>query len=140
MKKAYKYVLNYTREFQTKIYGREFENEWIKLEKTGYFAVKIGYAWDGCSPKWRVFDWFYVGTWDGTLDRKTGLPITGLSSLLHDALLQFKEELGISCAEAADEFCREINKTDFSLRKLYCKAVRKYGPQDEDDYPKDYGY
>ena len=130
--------------FHTAIYGRSFENDWVQLEPDGLFTVKYGYAWNGCSPTWLLFRWIYIGTPDRPYNPATGLPITGLASMLHDALEQFNVELGITHAESAAEFCRELRTTGWWAANIYCQAVRKFGPQDPDDdrnsidYPSDY--
>lgn len=63
--------------------------------------VSKGYRWDGCSPKFNIFDLFWVGTPDGLIigserpreceDRLSSLPITHervthLASCVHDVL------------------------------------------------------
>ncbi len=57
----------------------------LVLEKGGRFTVMRGYAWNGCSPKYCLFD-ILLGTPDGVVDSRTGRPKTFYASLVHDAL------------------------------------------------------
>lgn len=128
----WRFVLDDDHWFPVEIRGRKFENEWVKLDTNGWYIVKKGYAWNGCNPKLLLFGTFYVGTWDGFWDDNLNMPVTGRASLLHDSLLQFGDEMGVLPSEAAREFCNALDRSGFFLRKLYCCAVKKFGPQDQE--------
>lgn len=83
-----------------------------------------GYAWDGCSPKFNVFDLFIIGTPDGLIDPKTGKPITYYASLVHDVLLQYQDLHNLSRKEIDGVFLHFLG--DFKLRRLYYLSVRLY--------------
>ncbi len=106
-----------------------FTNEWLQISENGDVVVKgsngTGYAWDGCTPKWNIFDLFLVGTPDGRTIVNTGKPITYYASLIHDVLCQFHSEIGISRKEVDKVFLLYLG--DFSLRYLYYFSVRSYG-------------
>lgn len=79
-----------------------------------------GYAWDGCSPAWRVF-----GVWIGT---PTPLPAL-IPSLVHDMLYQF---MSVSCVpwdkRQADEiFWNLMVEKNFPLKGTYHGAVAIFG-------------
>ncbi len=93
---VYVYCLKEDYLYQSSITGREHENEWFRLSKDGAVVVKgthyKGYAWDGCSPKFKIKDW-YFGTWEGVLNFDTGQNKTYYASLIHDAFYQFAKEV-----------------------------------------------
>jgi len=60
----------------------------LVLEKGGRITVMRGYAWNGCSPKYCLFD-ILLGTPEGVVDSRTRRPKTFYASLVHDALYQF---------------------------------------------------
>jgi len=128
-KGIYKYVTKEDLVYKTSLLNVEFENQWLLINADGTIKVKgthlQGYAWDGCTPKWNVFDLFLVGTPDGRVIVNTDKPITYYASLIHDALLQFRFEIGISRKAADHVFFEYLG--DFDLRYLYFAAVRSYG-------------
>jgi len=71
---VYIYCLEEDYFYKSAIKGREFENEWFKLDKDGTVTVrgsnKNGYAWDGCSPKLKFRDICFIGTPDAVLNWK----------------------------------------------------------------------
>lgn len=60
------------------------------------WTVKAGYAWDGCSPKFKIF-----GMWVGTPD----FGYSRLASLIHDTGYQF---LDVPCFPLKRHECDEI--------------------------------
>lgn len=125
----YKFITNKDLKFETHLFGYDFENPWLKINPDGLVIVKgtyhKGYAWDGCTPKWNFFDLFLIGTPDGRAIVNTQLPITYYASLIHDILLQFKNDIGLSRKEADEVFLKYLG--NFSLRYVYFVAVRLFG-------------
>ena len=60
----------------------------LVVEASGCITVLARYAWNGCSPKFCVFDILW-GTPDGVVHARTGRPKTYFASMIHDALCQF---------------------------------------------------
>ena len=123
-------------EFSHEIKGllRDWKNPnfpWVELKKNGKIIVKgsnsEGYAWDGCTPKFNIFDLLIIGTPDGIKDIKTGLPKTYYASLIHDVLLQAKAEgyLNINRVDADRIFLKYLG--DFRLKYLYFVSVFLFG-------------
>ncbi|MDP9145402.1 MAG: DUF1353 domain-containing protein [Actinomycetota bacterium] len=97
------------------------------IEKGGKVTVTSGYAWNGCTPKFSLFDLSF-GTPDGAVYIPTGRPKAYYASLVHDALYQFLgENSPISRREADDAFLRLLGESKFRLRWLYWTAVRLGG-------------
>lgn len=114
------------------IKGRIFENEWFKLDSCGNVIVKgtnyKGYAWDGCSPKFKIKD-IYFGMFEGVLNFDTGQSKTYYASLIHDVFYQFSHELKsfIRRREVDREFYIILKNNSFRLAQLYYIAVRLFG-------------
>ena len=99
----------------------------LMLRKPNTIIVTEGYAWDGCSPKFCVFD-ISVGTPDGVVDSTTKQPKTYYASLVHDALYQFLlDGLPFTRAQADACFLRLMAQTGFTPPRLYWLAVRVFG-------------
>lgn len=97
------------------------------LKRSGAVTVTERYAWDGCSPKFCIFD-VLLGTPDGVVDSTTKLPKTYYASLIHDALYQFLlDGLPFTRREADRCFLRLMGQTGFAPRYLYWAAVRTFG-------------
>lgn len=97
------------------------------LNQSGIITVTRRYAWDGCSPKFCVFD-ILLGTPDGVVDSTTKQPKTYYASLVHDALYQFLlDDLPLKRWQADRCFLRLMTKTGFAPRYLYWGAVRLLG-------------
>lgn len=100
----------------------------LAIRKNGEIRITTRYSWDGCTPKLRIFDWFYIGIPDGAMSDKTGLPKAYHASLVHDALYQFLSEgVPYSRREADKMFLELLRETRFSLRWIYYLAVRTFG-------------
>jgi len=128
-KGIYKFVTREDCIYKTSLANIRFENAWLSIETDGTVTVKgtneQGYAWDGCTPKWNVLDLLLIGTPDGRVIVNTEKPITYYASLIHDILLQFRADIGISRKQADKVFLEYLG--DFSLRHLYYIVVRGYG-------------
>ena len=97
------------------------------LRRPSTIIVSEGYAWDGCSPKFCVFD-ILIGTPDGVVDSTTKQPKTYYASLVHDALYQFLlDGLPFTRAQADDCFLRLMTRTGFAPRWFYWLGVRMFG-------------
>jgi len=57
----------------------------LEIKKNGEIRVLKGYAWDGCTPKFSLWD-ICIGTPDGVPNSATKKPKAYYASLLHDAL------------------------------------------------------
>ena len=97
------------------------------VEATGRITVTRGYAWNGCSPKFCVFD-LLLGTPEGVVYSDTHRPKTYYASLVHDALYQFLPDgLPLKRRHADAFFRRLLQESDFSPAWLYWSAVRLCG-------------
>jgi len=129
---VYVYCITEDRKHKSSITGREFENEWLRLEKDGTVTVRgsnrRGYAWDGCSPKWKFKD-VYFGTPEAVLNFKTGRSKTFYASLVHDVFYQFNKDLRsfVRRKEVDMEFYAILKENDFRFARLYYLAVRLFG-------------
>jgi len=129
---VYIYCIKQDYKHQTSIAGQTFENEWFKLEANGMVTIKgsnkTGYAWDGCSPKVKLWD-IYLGTWEAVLNPETGQSKTYYASLVHDVFYQFSRDVkGFVTRKAVDqEFYKILQANQFRLAKAYYMAVRAFG-------------
>jgi hypothetical protein len=112
--------------------GREFENEWVKLSPDGVIVIKgtnyKGYAWDGCSPKFKIKD-IYMGVPEAVLNFGTGQSKTYYASLVHDVFYQFSKKfrLFIKRKEVDREFYAILKRDNFRFAPLYYFFVRILG-------------
>jgi hypothetical protein len=101
----------------------------LEIRKNGELRVLKGYAWDGCTPKFSMWD-ICVGTPDGVPNAVTKRPKAYYASLLHDALYQFSIEglpAPLDRRSEIDRIFLEILERDgFAPRKLYYWAVRVF--------------
>ena len=129
---VYVYCIKSDYKYQSSITGREFENEWLKLSKDGEVTVKgtnyKGYAWDGCSPKLKIKDW-YLGTWEAVLNFETGQSKTYYASLVHDIFYQFAKDVRklVRRKEVDREFYLILKRDGLRCAKLYYLGVRMFG-------------
>lgn len=109
--------------------GIFFANEWVSIHD-GTIEIATDYAWDGCSPAWRVFG-VWLGTPDGPL-MADGRPQTYYASLVHDVLCQFSRHIPIKKAATVELFGQMLLDAGFAAWRanLYAKAVDVFGPQD----------
>jgi len=99
----------------------------LEIHPNGDATVRAGYAWDGCTPKFAVFD-ILVGVPDGVPSQVTKKPKAYYASLLHDVLYQFLDAgLPLSRAQADRVFLELLTRDRFALRLIYFAAVRALG-------------
>jgi hypothetical protein len=129
---VYVYCLKEDYKHRSSIKDNEFENEWLKLERDGTVTVKgsnkEGYAWDGCSHKFKLKD-AYFGTPEAVLNAETGKSKTYYASMIHDIFYQFSKDLKlfITREEVDEEFYNILKENKFALARVYYKAVRMLG-------------
>ena len=132
MATVYIYLLTSDYTYSSLIKGCNFENEWLRLSDDGTIVIKgsnkKGYAWDGCSLKFKVLD-VYFGTPEGVINRKTKQTKTYFASLVHDVLYQFSDDLKatITRKQTDEEFYHILKRDDFRLARLYYWFVRAFG-------------
>lgn len=109
--------------------GVTYRNEWIDI-RHGAIMIERGYAWDGCSPAWRLPGGVWLGAPDGPRG-VDGRPLAYHASLVHDALCQFKAEVPISKTATVALFAELLQLAGFPSWRvwLYATAVSKLGPQ-----------
>ena len=110
--------------------GVRFSNEWLLIQDSA-LRVEEGYAWDGCTPSWRLPGGWWVGVPDGPC-RENGRPVTWAATLIHDALCQFRPEIqGLTKKATVDLFKRMLieAKAPKIIYELYPWAVNIFGPQ-----------
>jgi hypothetical protein len=99
----------------------------LVLHPDGTAIIKANYAWDGCTPKFAVFD-IVLGTPDGAPNNHTREPKTYYASLVHDVLYQFLDVKLPIKRVGADRAFRDIMTRDaFAPRYIYWAAVRLFG-------------
>ena len=128
--KAWRYKLDAPYSYQSPLLaGIFFENEWGVMDG-GRIEVAKDYAWDGCSPAWKVGP-FWLGTPDGG-EMQDGKPQAYYASLVHDYLCQFRADVPIRKAVTVELFREMLLNRGFSpLRAaIYAKAVHLFGPQE----------
>ena len=97
------------------------------IEEDGKVTVTRGYSWNGCSPKFCVFD-LMLGTPEGVVHKQTGRPKTYFASLVHDAMYQFVGTHPHIKRRHADAFFKRLlRESDFGPAWLYWAAVRLAG-------------
>jgi hypothetical protein len=102
----------------------------LEIRKNGEIKVLAGYAWDGCTPKFSLWD-ICVGTPDGVPNALTKKPKAYYASLLHDALYQFSIQglpAPIDRRKEIDRIFLELLERDlFAPRLVYYWAIRIFG-------------
>jgi hypothetical protein len=125
----YKYKIMAPKQFKSQITGYEWEGPWLSIAANGMITVKAStdrpFAWDGCSPKFRLLGLGLVGTPDGAIDINTGQSATFYASMVHDALYQSLDVIPLSRKEC-DQIFREILGS-YELAGVYYWAVRCFG-------------
>lgn len=111
--------------------GCAFEDErgkrWLEIYPDGTAKVLAEYAWDGCTPKYALWD-IALGTPDGVPNIKTKKPKAYYASLIHDVLYQFLDaDLPIKRAGADRIFLELLTRDGFGPRWIYFAAVRVFG-------------
>lgn len=141
IKKYYKYTLEQDMEFHLPEYNgeprriaRRSDHKLLaEITSNGVLHIYKGYSWDGCSPKYKVFDRFVIGVWDGVRNDVTGEQKLKYPSLVHDVLCQMfhgiKEDIKFYTRKHIDViFCNEMKMwgVSFIQRKVYYYFVRMY--------------
>jgi len=99
----------------------------LEIRKNGEIRVLKGYAWDGCTPKFSLWD-IVLGTPDGVPNKRTKRPKTYYASLLHDALYQFLGRgVPLSRPQMDSVFLELMTRDRFRPRYIYYAAVRMFG-------------
>jgi hypothetical protein len=99
----------------------------LEIHPDGTLRIPAGYAWDGCTPKFALWD-IVIGTPDGMPNQTTQKPKAYYASLVHDALYQFLDAGSPITREQADQLFLELLTRDgFAPRQLYYRAVRLFG-------------
>ena len=128
----YVYCIKENYPYKSSITGRQFENEWFRLDPDGMITVKgtngLGYSWDGCSPKWKLKG-MYFGTPEAVLNNETRQSRTYYASLIHDIFYQFSNEVKgiIKRREADEEFYSILKRDGFKMARSYFWCVRCFG-------------
>jgi hypothetical protein len=100
---------------------------WLEIAANGDATVKAGYAWDGCTPKFALWD-IVFGVPDGVPNELTKKPKAYYASLLHDALYQFLDAGLPMKRRGADQVFLELLERDrFGPRWVYYGTVRALG-------------
>ena len=106
--------------------NRVIYTDWATITISPHYInviVREGYAWDGCSPKWKVDD-FILGIWDGFYDAKTHYPQTYYASLVHDVLCQFFAKHPLSLRDVDLVFLWLLRDNRFFFAVPYYYFVR----------------
>jgi hypothetical protein len=121
---VYKYLLeeDYVLEHDSFI-GEDEECEFASISD-GKLTIKKGYAWNGCSPTYSIWDIKLIGTSDGIINYRTGKPLASQASLVHDALCQYEF---ISKKETDKIFLEMLREVKFMPARIYYYAVRFFG-------------
>ena len=99
----------------------------LEIHPNGDAKVLANYSWDGCTPKFAIWD-IVFGTPDGIPNNKTTKPKAYYASLLHDALYQFLDaDLPMSRANADRVFLALLTRDGFGPKWVYYAAVRVFG-------------
>lgn len=94
----------------------------VSVDISGKITVYSGYAWDGCTPKFKLGE-YVLGISDGY--PINNLPATYHASLIHDVLYQFLHDLNIERADADKIFLDLMS--DFRYKYVYYYVVRLFG-------------
>ena len=100
---------------------------WLMINVNGVLVVNELYAWDGCSPKVRLFG-KVVGVPEGP-EGFLNRPETWRGSLFHDVLCQFQShpDMPFSREEIDLIFLKLLELDGFERAQLYYRAVRLFG-------------
>ena len=117
---------------RTRIKGYTFRNDYLELSETGMLIIQKGYSWNGCSPKFALYDMIF-GTPEGAVSPLTNKQKTYYASLIHDAFYQISESI-FDIKEhkrerkMADRVFLDILRWErFKPRQIYYLVVRVFG-------------
>lgn len=87
-----------------------------------------GYAWDGCSPKFKIKD-IYFGIPEAVLNWGTGKSKTYYASLIHDVFYQFSKDIKsfVRRKEVDRQFYAILKRDQFRFARIYYLSVRYLG-------------
>lgn len=111
---------------KTPLVGYDFENHIFKITPDGTITVRAGYAWNYCSPQFRIFG-VRVGAWNGDINPDTGKVQTYAASLLHDVLYDTQPAHGITRIECDRLFLQIARRDRFPIGKIYFMLMRVFG-------------
>ncbi len=101
--------------------------ERLVLYPTGIAIIRAKYAWDGCTPKFAIFD-IVFGIPDGVPNEQTRKPKAYYASLVHDVLYQFLDvDIPIKRPDADEAFFSILERDAFTPRYVYWAFVRVFG-------------
>lgn len=132
----YKLDQDYVNTF-SQLEGIYYKAQYLDINN-GVITIPSGYAWDGCTPTYKVnlpaiFPTnLYLGPWDGPKG-EDGLPTMFYPSLVHDALCQYRKSILLLKKENTVELFRHMSKVAKSPRSMtatYCFFINQFGPQD----------
>lgn len=135
-RKAWRFRLEQEFKYRSALLGGiEFRNEFVLIEDFT-ITIRKGYAWDGCSPAFKLHlgsllpQGLWFGTWDGPLNTNC-LPVSHRASLVHDALCQFRQEINIS-KQCSVEIFQQLLIADGApawMCEIYPRTISLMGPQ-----------
>lgn len=113
------------------IVNKQTHKTLAKIDYNGILTVYEGYSWDGCSPKWELFETgIILGTWDGfVVDGEQQLKYP---SMVHDVLCQMfhgHDDIKFYTRKDIDVIFRNMMKSygvPYWQRVMYYYAVRGY--------------
>lgn len=126
MKKYWKWTLKEDKVFDLNVkFGGKYHyvnsnSEWYDIVDN-VLTIYAEYSWDGCSPKGIMFNKIVIGTWDGRVDKDSGLQKCYIPSLIHDVLCQFH----LGTRKQADKlFYSALKDIKFKLARMYYHGLR----------------
>ena len=88
----------------------------LEIHPDGRLVILAGYAWDGCTPKFALWD-IVFGIPDGIPNVNTREPKAYYASLVHDVLYQFLSvHMPISRTHADTIFLELLHRDEFAPR------------------------
>lgn len=105
-----------------------YYRDWFVLhinQDTATIVIRKGYAWDGCTPKFRLFGRLF-GVWDGFFNLKTHRQDTYYASLVHDTLCQFMAQHPFKREDVDKVFLHLAKRDNFIFAYPYYWAIRLF--------------
>ena len=112
---------------ETDFKGIPFASLWLDIFDDGTFRIATGYAWNGCTPKFSLFDLIILGTPDGIVDVEMLQPKLYYPTLVHDALYQYYAWHQLTRKQVDDLFLKMMREVKFKPAWLYYAVVRLLG-------------
>lgn len=123
----YLYKIEIAEYYKTAVTGYTFQSEWLRIYPDGLIVVnplnKV-YAWDGCTFKIELFQQV-IGVPDGTAIAPNWR-ITHRATILHDALMQFRDSHGIPMSVMTELFRLELKASGFIWADIYALGIKLY--------------